>query len=152
MDTAKIAFLKECPLFFGFHEGQYASLSDLACTHEYNPDDTVIAEDAPGDTFFILMDGEINIEKRAPDGGRHILTTLDKPGDFFGEMAIVDVRPRSASARAKGKTRILSVSKDDLLKLFEEYEELMMLVPYNIARVLSERLRAADDTMAAVSG
>ena len=152
MDTAKTTFLKECPLFIGFHEGQYASLSDLACTHEYNPGDTIIAEDTPGDTFFILMEGEISIEKQAPDGTQHMLTTLEKPGDFFGEMAIVDVRPRSASARAKVRTRILSLSKDDLLKLFEEYEELMMLIPYNIARVLSERLRDADTTMAAVSG
>ncbi len=152
MDTVKIEFLKECPLFIGFHEGQYSSLSDLACTHEFKTGDTIIAEGSAGDTFFILMEGEISIEKAAPEGGRHQLTTLIQPGDFFGEMAVVDVRPRSASAVAQSRARILSVSKEDLLKLFEEYEELMMLIPYNIARVLSERLRNADETMAAVSG
>jgi len=152
MDTVKIDLLKECPLFTGFHEDQYATLGDLACTHEFKTGDTIIAEGTPGDTFFILMEGEISIEKTAPDGGQHQLITLAEPGDFFGEMAIVDVRPRSASAVARSRTRILSISKDDLLNLFNEYEELMMLVPYNIARVLAERLRNADETMAAVSG
>ncbi len=67
-------------------------------------------------------------------------------------MAVVDIEPRSATARAYKKTRVVMFTKESLVTMFDEFPELMTLVGFNIARVLSQRLRSIDEDLAALSG
>jgi CRP-like cAMP-binding protein len=152
MDAEMMNLLGQCPLFVGFHEGQLESLLKMVQINEFEPGETIVEEGTLGDSLFVLIDGAVDVEKTTPDGPPLVLITLDNRGVFFGEMAIVDVRPRSATVRAKVKTRLISVTKDTLYILFDEYPELMILVLANIAKVLAERLRSVDETMSVLSG
>ena len=152
MDTEMMDILGKCPLFMGFHEGQLESLYNRAQVLEFDPGQIIFSEGAPGSSVFVLIEGSVDVEKSTPDGDQIVLTTLSNQGDIFGEMAIIDVRPRSATVRAKSNTRLLSVTKETLFNLFDEYPELMLLVPSNIAKVLAERLQAVDEIMSVLAG
>jgi CRP-like cAMP-binding protein len=145
-------FLKQSALFTGFHEGQFEALFRLAEVQEYGEGEVIVTEGTPGDCFFVLMDGEVTIEKATPEGYPRPLTSLTDQGAFFGEMAVVDIEPRSATARAFRKTRVAMFTKEALVQMFDEFPELMTLVAFNIARVLSQRLRSIDEDLAALSG
>ena len=145
-------FLKKSALFTGFHQGQFEALFRLAEIQKFQEGGVIVAEGTPGDRFFVLMDGEVGIEKTTPEGYPRPLASLTDQGAFFGEMAVVDIEPRSATARAYKKTRVVMFTKESLVTIFDEFPELMTLVGFNIARVLSKRLRSIDEDLAALSG
>jgi CRP/FNR family transcriptional regulator, cyclic AMP receptor protein len=95
-----------------------------------------------------VIGGELEVVKRALDGSTVRVAMLG-PGDWFGEMAILDVQPRSASVRALAPSLLLSMSADQVDRLLyrvspKDYSLLVM----NIARELSRRLRVADGILA----
>jgi CRP-like cAMP-binding protein len=108
----------------------------------------VVLEGALSTEMFVVVAGELEVTKRALDGSTVRVAMLG-PGDWFGEMAILDVQPRSASVRALAPSILLSMSADQVDKLLyrvalKDYSLLVM----NIARELSRRLRVADGILA----
>ena len=73
-----------------------------------------------------------------------MLKTLEERGDFFGEMALIDILPRSGSVYSSGETRILAFPKQVLTTLFSRVPWVQVTRVLNIARNLSLRLREAD--------
>jgi CRP/FNR family cyclic AMP-dependent transcriptional regulator len=104
----------------------------------YQPGDTIVREGDVGDTMFIIQTGEVKIHKRTHD--RETTLAVLKAGDFFGEMAIIDREPRSASATAATEAKVLVLSKD----IFESQIKTNPKIIMSILRKMSERLRAAD--------
>ena len=93
----------------------YDALTRLATALEgkdYADGQTVFAEGDPGDSMYFIASGCVRIEKRAQANStvNKILTVLEA-GDYFGEMALLDQKPRSASAVAAGGARVLRLSK-----------------------------------------
>ena len=80
-----------------------------------------------------------------------MLKTLEERGDFFGEMALIDILPRSGSVYSSGETRILAFPKQVLTTLFSWVPWVQMTLLLNIARNLSLRLREADKRILALS-
>ena len=111
MGEENLEFLKRSPLFTGFHEGQFEALFKLAELRRFESGEVIVEEGTPGDRFFVIMEGEVVIEKQTPEGYPRPLALLDEQGDFFGEMAVVDIEPRSATARAKSRTVVVEVSE-----------------------------------------
>ena len=72
--------------------------------------DVIFEQDTPGDTMFIIQSGAVEISCHR--GGEKIVIALMEKGDFFGEMALIDNRPRSATATALSRTRILPISRN----------------------------------------
>ncbi len=99
--------------------------------------------------MFVVVGGELEVVKLAPSGA-HARVALLGPGDWVGEMSILDVMPRSASVRALAPSLLLVLTASDLDRLYRRdlpsYSMLMM----NIARELSRRLRVADGILAGV--
>ncbi|MFC1529841.1 Crp/Fnr family transcriptional regulator [Gemmatimonadota bacterium] len=143
--------LKHSALFAGFNPGQLEAFNRQAEIRDYQQGEVIVEEGTPGDRFFVLMKGEVTIEKATPEGYPRPLTSLTRPGDFFGEMAVVDIEPRSATARAFRNTQVVIFTKEALVRIFDRHPELMTLVAFNIARVLSQRLRSIDEDLAALS-
>ncbi len=152
MDDRDIALLKASPLFSGFSENHLRILIELAQVQEFAPGEVIVHEGEPGDSFAVLLAGQVQIEKMTPEGYPRPLAMLTDQGDFFGEMAVVDIKPRSATARAHTQTRTVLFSKQALVRLFDAHPEAMTLVAFNIARVLSARLRSIDEDLASLSG
>jgi len=103
---------------------------------------TVFAEGDPGDSMYFIVKGCIRIEKRAQATGgvRKTLTVLEA-GDYFGEMALLDQKPRSASAVAAGGARILRLSKTAFDRMQSDRSAAGMSMLFAMIRTSSERIR-----------
>ena len=98
-----------------------------------------------GDCLFVLEEGRVAIE-RSRDGFSACLAEL-RSGDCFGEMALVAIMPRSASARALEDCRALRLPNRALLDLSHEDLEQFTLLQMNLGREIARRLRIADDLL-----
>lgn len=103
-----------------------------------NPGDTLFNEGDKGEVMYLIKEGQIKITKgKGPD--ERVLAVL-KEGDFFGEMAIIDGSPRSATATAISKTSLLIIDKETFKSKIRENP----LIEY-ILETLTKRLRNADE-------
>lgn len=103
-----------------------------------------------GDTardMFLLLDGEMEVLKHSKRGMEARVALLG-PGDWFGEMGLVDIQPRSASVRAVAPSELLRIAAADLDSLYRHDLRAYALVVLNLARELSRRLRVADGIVA----
>ena len=107
----------------------------------YSPGDYIFREGDVGEVMFIIQKGKVNITKRT-DEGEKILVTL-AAGDFFGEMAIIDKAPRSASAIAAEET--VCIVLDEVL--FEQQMQRNAKIVKKILKNMSARLRAMNDQL-----
>jgi CRP/FNR family cyclic AMP-dependent transcriptional regulator len=97
--------------------------------------------------MYVVLRGEIEVLKRSKSGIEARVALLG-PGDWFGEMSIVDVQPRSATVRALAAGRLLRVTSSDLDALYRYDVKSYSLIVLNLARELSRRLRVADSILA----
>ena len=104
--------------------------------------ETVFAEGDAGDSMYFILDGNIRIEKRAIAAGAasKTLTVLEE-GDYFGEMALMDQKPRSAAAVAAGSARILRLSKQAFDQIQQSGSVAGMGVLFAMIRTSSDRIR-----------
>ncbi|MGD8239278.1 MAG: Crp/Fnr family transcriptional regulator [Armatimonadota bacterium] len=90
--------------------------------------------------FFLIKSGKVKISLRSDESEREVTLTYLKPADFFGEMAIIDGEPRSATATAAADTTALVGSRDHFLGKLREHPQIAL----NLLAVMSARLRRAD--------
>jgi CRP-like cAMP-binding protein len=135
--------------------GLFGALSDDALQHlistlsvvRPSSGDVLFQEgDVAGD-MYVVLDGEIEVLKRSRQGSDSRVAMLG-PGDWFGEMSIVDVQPRSATVRAVAPSRLLRITAKDLDALYRYDLKSYSLIVLNLARELSRRLRVADSILA----
>lgn len=112
--NAKIDLLRGVPLFSGCSQKELGQISTLA-DEIYQPDGrTLIEEGAKGREFFVLVEGTVDVNR---DGRK--LSTLGQ-GDFFGEMALVNEKPRSATVVATGPVRLLVITGQSFQRLLND--------------------------------
>lgn len=107
--------------------------------------DYIFRQEESGKHLFLVQNGLVKIFFTAP-GRRRKTVALLKTGDFFGEMALLDGKVRSANAMALKPSRVLVIHKKDFRALLSKDHDLMFLV----LRTLSERLRRADEQIRAL--
>ena len=135
--------------------GLFAALSDDALTHltasltllSPAAGEVVFREGAEAREMYVVISGEIEVLKRSKRGIDARVALLG-PGDWFGEMSILDVQPRSATVRALAPTRLLRITSGDLDGLYRYDVKSYALIVLNLARELSRRLRVADGIIA----
>jgi hypothetical protein len=124
------------PYFHTLNEKDYQKVVKHARRRTYLPGDVIVRERTLTDNFCIIEGGKVEITKKFADGEEMTLALMEA-GDFFGEMALLDQGPRSASVRALTETTILELSR-------ENFEQLLLEEPtiaYGIMRELGKRLR-----------
>ena len=99
----------------------------------------IFRENEPGDNMYIILEGAVEILKEAQGGSSKVLTTVGK-GEFFGEMALIDDRPRSATAVASVPCKLLVMSDDHL----DSYIVANPDFASKMIRNLAQRLRGAN--------
>jgi CRP-like cAMP-binding protein len=109
--------------------------------------ETIFREGEDGTTMYVVLAGEMEITKRSR-GGVDARVAVLGPGDWFGEMSIVDIQPRSASVRALAPGRLVRISAADLDALYRHDVRSYAIIVLNLARELSRRLRVADGILA----
>ena len=131
--------LRTVPIFSELTDGDIASLSRLASRRRFPKDTVVFFEHEEGDFFFMILDGRIKVTILGDDGREVILSMLG-PGDFFGEMALLDNEPRSATAIAVEESELLSLHRTDFQTVLTDNRSITIA----LIKVLTARLRRAN--------
>lgn len=108
---------------------------------------TLFREGEDGREMFVVLQGELEVLKRSHRGTDARVALLG-PGDWVGDMSIVDIQPRSATVRALAPTRLLRVTAADLEAVYRTDLKAYSIVILNLARELSRRLRVTDGILA----
>lgn len=135
--------LASVPLFASLPSHEIAYLTENLHHFEIAPSTVLMREGDSGDTFYIILEGEIDIVKAVDEDDEQLLAVRG-PGEAIGEMAILNPGSlRTATVRARTLTRVLEVQRDDFDALMRRQPKLA----YEIARILSTRLREANDVV-----
>ena len=108
---------------------------------------TVVAEGEPGRSMYIVHSGELVVSKLG-ESGRAIRMTGLGPGDFFGEMTLIEVQNRSATVVADSPTVLYELTARNLYTYYKADIYAYVMVMQNINRELCRRLRRADNRIA----
>jgi CRP/FNR family transcriptional regulator, cyclic AMP receptor protein len=108
---------------------------------------TLFREGDDANAMFVVISGEVEVLKKSKRSVDTRVAVLG-PSDWFGEMSIVDIQPRSATVRALAPSRLLRISSADLDALYRHDLRSYAIIILNLARVLSRRLRVADGILA----
>ncbi len=118
-------------------------IAGLMETRNYHESEIIFEEGTPGNEFFIILSGSVLVRKKDNLGKEHQLTTISG-GECFGEMALIDEKPRSAGVRALEETRVAVLPRLAFLVLKKENINLYCHMLENIAVEFSGRLRNMD--------
>jgi CRP-like cAMP-binding protein len=128
-------FLASSPLFTGLPRRLLARLATRFFEKMYHPGEVVFEEGDPGRALFVVVEGAVEIT-RATTQGPYVLNTLG-PGDAFGELALIDDFPRSATARVTTPGRLLILYKSDFDALIDGNARIAVVVMRNLSRLLA---------------
>lgn len=142
----KILFLQRAPMFEGLSSRHLRVISDIAEEEQVGKDQLIFEEGQPGERMFIIVDGQVQIEKALGGGKLAVLATLERR-DIFGDMAILDDQPRSASARALSDVTVLGVDQTSMKDLIREYPD----IAFGLLKFCAERIRESNKRMQAMS-
>lgn len=118
--------------------------SDSELGRIYAPGEAIVVQGADGDSMFVIQAGEVEVVKEMD--GREVLLGTMGPGDFFGEMALFQGDPRTATVRAVTEVRALTIDRRALLRRLDQDPQLAYRLVESMAdriRDLHERLRKA---------
>ncbi len=139
----RIQFLHSVPFFNELSNWQLKSVSDIIFERTYDTNELIFEEGQPGAAWFLIIEGKVSVEIYREKFTAK-LATLEK-GAFFGEMALLDESPRSASARALEPTRTLALYRNDLNSLIEKDPQTACQIYRALARIVGDRLRSTNE-------
>jgi len=126
--------LAEVPLFRSLSRRHLKHVASVGRTRRYGPGTSIVRAGDAGSGFYVLLDGAVRVVR--PNGRPRRL----QAGDFFGEMALLDDSPRSASIIADGEVLTMTISRSAFSKLLKHEPSLS----HELLRTLAARLRAAE--------
>jgi CRP-like cAMP-binding protein len=141
------AFLIATPVFGGLSDASLDVLASMLVERRFEVGATVAAEGEPGRSMFIVHSGELVVSKLG-DSGRVIRIAHLAPGDFFGEMTLIEMQNRSATVVAEGATVLYELTARNLYTYYKADIHAYVMVLQNINRELCRRLRRADNRIA----
>ncbi|MDQ0472000.1 Crp/Fnr family transcriptional regulator [Labrys wisconsinensis] len=141
------AFLLATPFFGGLSYASLDLLVSMLVECRFDVGAIVVAEGEPGRSMFIVHSGELVVSKGG-DSGRAIPIAGLKPGDFFGEMTLIEMQNRSATVVAESPTVLYELTAGKLYAYYKADIHAYVMVMQNINRELCRRLRRADDCIA----
>jgi CRP-like cAMP-binding protein len=139
--------LRNMGLFGALNDEVLSFLGGMLTVVTPGAGETIFREGEEPGAMFVVLGGEMEVTKRSR-GGMEARVAVLGPGDWFGEMSIVDIQPRSATVRALAPARLIRLSAADLDALYRHDVRSYAIIVLNLARELSRRLRVADGILA----
>ncbi len=140
--------LKKVALFESLLPDELKLIAGIVDEQQFKPSTKVFADGDRADRFYFIIQGKVRISKMVPGIGEEALAILE-PGDYFGEMALIDEAPRSADAITNTTCILGSISKPALDNLLFMHKDLAYDLLWTFVRVLSSRLRETNEKMRA---
>lgn len=144
LDLDKVYFLKKNPFFETLTKSQLEQVAKLIYERDYLAGEFVFELGQPGAALFIVQSGEISIEVPSLEEEPTSIAVISK-ASFFGELALLNDDPRSASAKALVPSRVLALFQKDLNKLSERYPDITAQIYKALAVVVGRRLKATNE-------
>jgi CRP-like cAMP-binding protein len=141
------AFLVTTPFFGGLSDASLDLLVSMLVERRFDLGASIVAEGEPGRSMYIVHSGELVVSKIA-ESGRVIRMTRLGPGDFFGEMTLIEPQNRSATVVAETSTVLYELTAQNLYAYYKADIHAYVMVMQNINRELCRRLRRADNRIA----
>lgn len=137
-----VASLRSVPLFSSLDSKATAELGEFLTIHDYPKAATIFRKGDPGDSMYLIDVGKVRITITDADGAAVTLAELG-PGDFFGDMAMLDGQGRSANAIATEDARLAKLTRDDFISFMRADPR----VTLEMMTTLTARLRRTDDLL-----
>ena len=135
LTVEKVLILKSAPLFAGLDGEELAALAEIALEKEFAPGEIMFEEGEAAHHLYVIVQGQVEVFRRADSSEYHVATLGEE--ECFGEMAILEDAPRSASVRALESTSVLKIDRESFRELITERPQ----IAFAIFRILSGRLR-----------
>jgi CRP-like cAMP-binding protein len=132
--NTKVEALKRAPLFEGLPKKDLVELARLTEDMEVPAGKVLTKEGETGHEFFVIVDGEVEVRRR----GKRVAT--DGPGDFFGEIALLEHVPRTATVTAKTPLRFFVLTSESFIGLLDQQPA----VERKVLRALARRVLNAN--------
>jgi len=132
--------LEGLAIFQDLSEDELRLVAKAAFERAYREQATLFLENMPGEVMYIIKSGSVDLSKRTVSGEDKTFVTL-QPGEFFGEMSLIDENPRSASATVRSGGELIVLSKKSFRELIASHPAVAAKLLYNILRVVNQRLR-----------
>jgi len=141
------AFLVATPFFGGLPDASLDLLVSMLVERRFDAGATIVAEGEPGHSMYIVHSGELAVSKLG-ESGRVVHMAGLGPGDFFGEMTLIEMQNRSATVVAESPTVLYELTARNLYTCYKSDIHAYVMVMQNINRELCRRLRRADKRIA----
>jgi len=136
-------------IFSKLSRGEIRQVEKVMHVRHYTLNETIVKQGAPGSGMYIIVSGEVGIYILDHEHEEQLVTELEK-GDFFGEIAVLDDSPRTATARALENCTILGFYRPDLLGLLETKPQIGIKILLSLSEVLAARLRITNEDLSKV--
>jgi CRP/FNR family transcriptional regulator, cyclic AMP receptor protein len=143
LDGTTEAVLSKVPAFAELSARDLRRVAAIVHKREYKAGEPVFYQGDPGLGMFIIQEGEVSIRISEREGEEKELALLTD-GDFFGELALLDESPRSATALCTTDCSVIGFFRTDLMELIKENPDLGMKIVMKFAEILAHRLRKTD--------
>jgi CRP/FNR family cyclic AMP-dependent transcriptional regulator len=136
--------LRRCALFDRVDDATLAIVADSLRVRRFRRNEIIFHQGDPGDSLYVIESGSVKIVLPSPEGEEAIIATL-RGGDFFGELALLDGAPHSATATALEPTQILVLSRDRFLRLVDSEPDLRRALLASLAGELRRLTSHVED-------
>ncbi len=138
--AAQILRLRTIGIFQGLTVGELAAIATVIQILSHGAEEVVFREGDSGDNLYLIMEGQVSVMREDKAGGNLEIGSLS-PGDYFGEMALLDGAPRSATILTICASRFLILNRRDFVSIVEEYPQIAL----NICKTLCRRIRSTHE-------
>jgi CRP/FNR family cyclic AMP-dependent transcriptional regulator len=142
-----INYLIDFPLFDALKGNQLNIVASHMNYYEIDKGEILFKEGDKGDYICFVLDGVIDVLKKSVTGESIVISVLPK-GRSFGEMSILDSFPRSATAKARTKSSLLTLNQMGFDTILKDYPQIGITILKGISRILSQNLRQTSSRLA----
>jgi len=144
--TEELGFLRNVPIFADLDDIDIEKIAKLGTRKKYKKGNIIVLEQEMGAALFILVTGKVKVV-RTDEEGREVILSIFGPGEFFGEMSLLDGLARSATVVAIAKSELMMIHRREFLDLLQEFPA----VAISLLAELTMRLRKADAQIKSLS-
>lgn len=138
------AFVAKVPLFSNLTVTDLRAIREAMIQRNFNAGDTIVHEDDnQNQTFFVIVSGSVYVMVLSSEGRQAILATL-RSGEFFGEMAVLDGEPRSASVLAASKCTLLMLYRKQFIEILQKHPNITITMLIEMSRRLRKTNRQVN--------
>jgi CRP/FNR family transcriptional regulator, cyclic AMP receptor protein len=141
-----LELLAKVHMFEGLRPAYLKRIAAIGAREQHESGAVIFSEGSVGDKMYLILSGAVRISREVPGMGEEALAVL-RPGNYFGEMALIDDSPRSADAKAHEASEVFVIRKEELEDLLFVDRDLAYDLLWNFVRTLSGRLRETNDKM-----